>query len=207
MGGRAQSVVGGEARESSAEPGSGSDLGRQLLDLYDQFMDREPPRLRKLSNRQLSLEACRDCVDEAFMRVLSKAALGDLDEGVKLAAYVRRTARNLALDNLRADRRLDLMNGADLEASLSVLPEAATEVDVLNDLVIPAIEAMPVSERRHVAHLQSQGLTDMEIAAALGVGAARVHRERYNAVLDLRRALAEFIRHRHQKKPHLRKER
>ncbi|MCT9092499.1 sigma-70 family RNA polymerase sigma factor [Streptomyces sp. ASQP_92] len=199
-------MVGGEAREAAAEAGPASGLGRQLQDLYDLFMDREPPVLRRLSNRQLSLEACRDCVDEAFMRVLSKAARGDLDEGVKLAAYVRRTARNLALDSLRADRRLDLMNGADLEASLSVLPEAE-EVDVLNDLVIPAIEAMPVSERRHVAHLQSQGLTDIEIAAALGVGAARVHRERYNAVLDLRRALAEFIRHRHQKKPHVRKER
>ncbi|WP_438295914.1 RNA polymerase sigma factor [Streptomyces sp. HUAS TT7] len=203
MGGRAQSVVGGEAREPTAvETGT----GQQLLALYDTFMAREPLVLRKMSDRKLSLQACQDCAQEAFVRVLRKAAAGDLDDGVNLAAYVQTAARNLALDVLRGDRRLELTNGDGMETSVPAPPEAA-DVDVLKDLVMPAIDAMPVSGRRQVVRLQSQGLTDIEIAAALGIGAARVHRERYNAVIELRRALSAFIRHRHQKKTRLRKDR
>lgn len=47
---------------------------------------------------------------------------------------------------------------------------------------------------------QSKGLKNIEIAAALGVPADRVHRERYKAVVDLRRALGEFIRDQHRNK-------
>ncbi|MFF4583775.1 hypothetical protein ACFY15_36320 [Streptomyces sp. NPDC001373] len=93
--------------------------------------------------------------------------------------------------------------GDQVETAVSVAPPpeqvAVGDVDPLQDLVLPAIEALPPSKRRQVVRLQSQGLDDIEIAAALGIRADRLHRERHNAVVELRGALGAFIRDGHRK--------
>ncbi|MEU2949671.1 RNA polymerase sigma factor [Streptomyces xanthochromogenes] len=194
-------MVGGEASSEPATVAVEADgIGQRLLAVYDTFMAREPLMLRRMSNRQLSLAACQDAAQEAFIRVVRKAAAGELDAGANVTAYLQTAARNLVLDQLRADRRLELMDGDGLTKVPPPRVEAEEDVDLLEDLVLPAIDAMPQSGRQQVVWLQSQGLTDIEIAAALGMHAARVHRERYNAVIELRGSLATFIRHGHQKK-------
>ncbi|MFE0191534.1 RNA polymerase sigma factor [Streptomyces sp. NPDC059008] len=181
----------------------GSDVGQRLLEYYSDFIATEPQRLRH-SHPALSLAACEDIAQEAFLRVGSKAAAGGLAADTNVVAYLRRAARNLAVDRTRgqqgAGRRLVLMGGD----SLAAVPEqrAFAEEDrvVLQDLVLPAIEGMPESLRRRVVDLQSRGLSDPEIVAELGIPAVRLHNLRNKAVAHLRRTLAGHIREGHRKK-------
>lgn len=198
-------MVGGEARTERVTVASS--LGQELLDYYETFMARTPTSLHRWTNKSLSLQACQDVAQEAFLNVSHRFQAGELDESVNVPAYLRTAAWNLARDRLRTERRLELA-----EDVSQAVPEprhgegAVDDVDPLEDLVWPAIEAMPVSQRRQVVHLQSCGLTDVEIAAALGIRADRVHRERHKAVVELRCALVTFIRNRHRNRTHVEKD-
>ncbi|MDQ0578647.1 hypothetical protein [Streptomyces rishiriensis] len=74
---------------------------------------------------------------------------------MKLGAYLRRTSSRLAIDTLRAQKRIDLMDETALVAASN---PGGEDADPLKELVQPAIEAMPLSRRRTVVQLQSQGL-------------------------------------------------
>ncbi|MEV0982171.1 hypothetical protein [Streptomyces sp. NPDC049915] len=74
------------------------------------------------------------------------------------------------------------------------------DFDPLKELVRPAIDAMPLSRRRTVVQLQSQGLDDAQISEVLGIAPARIQRDRYAAVSELRSELGNFIRDGHRKK-------
>ncbi|MFC7307076.1 RNA polymerase sigma factor [Streptomyces monticola] len=176
-------------------------LGQQLLDYYATFMAQMPGTLRRKTGGTLSLHACEDVAQEAFLRTARRLQSGQLDEDVNVPAYLATAAVNLVRTRLRAERRLELTG--ELQA---LLPEQrrgdapVDDTDALEDLVWSAIEAMPPSRRRQVVQLQSRGHTDLEIAAILGMRADQVYRERYKAVVDLRRALRDFIRDQHQNK-------
>ncbi|UQA90727.1 RNA polymerase sigma factor [Streptomyces halobius] len=180
----------------------GGHVAQRLLDCYPAFIETQPFALRRAFGA-LSLAACQDIAQEAYLRVGSKAAAGKLPPGTNVMAYLRRTARNLALDWCREQqrgRRLVLMSGAAFDA----VPETRAVVDdgsrVLQELVLPAIEGMPESLRRKVVDLQSRGLSDVQIATKLGIPAHRLHNLRNKAVADLRRNLAGHIRDGHRKK-------
>jgi RNA polymerase sigma factor (sigma-70 family) len=188
-------VVAGEA---AAEPSARAevDLGKRLLEYYDTFMAKETRFLRNAWKGKLSEQACEDVAQEAFMRVARKVAAAQLEPSVKIGAYLRTTSWNLSLDTLRAQKRTDLMDDTALVAAPN--PESE-DVDPLKELVRPAIEAMPLSRRRTVVQLQSQGLDDAQIAASLGIAPDRIHRDRYAAVSELRSELSKFIRDGHRK--------
>ncbi|KOG45736.1 hypothetical protein ADK75_30260 [Streptomyces virginiae] len=127
-------------------------------------------------------------------------------------AYLRQTARNLAVDEhgkqQRAGRRLVLLDMTSLDA----LPaEQEEEIDEerrrQRKLLHREISPMCDSQSRHVVALQSQGLSDVEIAAALGIPAARRHRLRNKAIAHLRRKLTGLIREGQRKKSLGRKDR
>ncbi|MGW1376873.1 RNA polymerase sigma factor [Streptomyces sp. NPDC002446] len=181
----------------------GGDVAQRLLDCYPAFMAEEPDALRR-AFPALSLPSCQDCAQEAYLRVGLKAAAGDLAPATNVMAYLRRAARNLAVDRFREQqrgKRLVLMGGDALDA-VPDPPRALADEDraVLQELVIPAIEEMPESRRRQVVDLQSRGLSDREIAAELGIPARRLHNLRNKAVAHLRRNLAGHIRDGHRKK-------
>ncbi|MFD7978785.1 RNA polymerase sigma factor [Streptomyces sp. NPDC059071] len=191
-------MVGGEA---PTEPSTAveRDLSQRLVDCYETFMATEPLILRKKTNRRLSEQACQDVAQEAFMKVARKVASGQLAPGVKLPGYLRRASRNLAIDTLRAQARLDPLDETDLVA-VPGQRQPADDFDPLEELVVPAIDAMPLSRRRKVVQLQSQGLDDAQISEVLGIGADRLHRDRYDAVSELRGELGKYIRDGHRNK-------
>ncbi|MFJ9472521.1 RNA polymerase sigma factor [Streptomyces caniferus] len=190
-------MVGGEARnDRSGAVVSG--VGTKLEDYYPTYMARMPLILRRRSEKSLSLEACQDIAQEAFLNVARRIQSGELDDGVNIEAYLTTAAKNLACSRMRARRHLELADEV-LESALELADEEPGD-DALEELVWPAIEAMSVSTRKQVVYWQSQGLTDIEIVAALGIPADRVHRERHKAVVELRRALGEFIRDQHRNK-------
>ncbi|MGA5564734.1 RNA polymerase sigma factor [Streptomyces platensis] len=169
-----------------------------MEDYYATYMTGMPLFLRRRSDKRLSLEACQDIAQEAFLNVARRIQSGEVDEGVNIVAYLTTAAKNLAYSQMRARRHLELADEV-----LETVSEPADEEcgdDALEELVWPAIEAMSLSMRKQVVYWQSQGLRDIEIAAALGVPAERVHRERHKAVVELRRALGDFIRDQHRNK-------
>ncbi|WP_244187934.1 RNA polymerase sigma factor [Streptomyces regalis] len=173
------------------------DLGKRLLDYYDTFMAQETQFLRSMCNGKLSEQACEDIAQEAFLRVVRKVAAAQLEPDVKIGAYLRTTSWNLAVDTLRAQKRTDLTDDTALVAAPNPQSE---DIDPLKELVRPAIEAMPLSRRRTIVQLQSQGLDDAQISAALGIAPDRIHKDRYAAVSELRNELGKFIRDGHRKK-------
>ncbi|MFI0220066.1 RNA polymerase sigma factor [Streptomyces lydicus] len=190
-------MVGGEAHtERVGAVVSG--VGKKLEDYYATYMTKMPLFLRQRSEKRLSLEACHDIAQEAFLNVARRVQSGELDEEVNVAAYLTTATKNLASSRIRARRHLELADEVS-ETALELADEEPGD-DVLEKLVWPAIEAMSVSTRKQVVYWQSKGLKDIEIAAALGIPADRVHRERHKAVVDLRRALGEFIRDQHRNK-------
>ncbi|MFD9795534.1 RNA polymerase sigma factor [Streptomyces sp. NPDC059070] len=201
---------GTEAGEFGADAGEfGGDLGQRLLRCYPGYIDAEPAALRRRF-RHLSLAACQDIAQEAFLRVGRKAEAGELVPETNVMAYLRRTAVHLALDRFRERRRgLQLSALGDVPAGVPEQRTAAYEdLRVLRDLVIPAIGELPESQRRQVVDLQSQGLSDAQIADRLGIAPDRLHNLRNKAVADLRRSLAGHIRDAHRKKQqHGKKER
>ncbi|MEU9298510.1 sigma factor [Streptomyces sp. NPDC048266] len=190
-------MVGGEA--PAKDDSTIADLGQRLLDCYATYMRAEPMILRKKTNGELSEAACQDIAQEAFERVRHKIKSGDLDGDVRLPAYLRATSRNLAMDVLRAQKRLPVLLDSDLVASVPQQRRSGEDVDPLEELVVPAIDAMPRTRRRKVVQLQSQGLEDPEIAKALGIAADRLHKDRSAAVSELRSELGKHIRDGHRK--------
>ncbi|MEV6399212.1 sigma-70 family RNA polymerase sigma factor [Streptomyces sp. NPDC051907] len=158
-----------------------------------------PASLRRRTDGRLSLHACQDVAQEAFLKVARRLQSGGLDEDVNVQAYLTTAVWNLARDRLRAERRLELAEDV-VPARGPDDAVQADAVDPMEELVWPAIEAMPGSQRQQVVRLQSLGLTDVEIAASLGISADRVHRERHKAVVELRHALVKFVRNRHRNK-------
>ncbi|MGW1787735.1 RNA polymerase sigma factor [Streptomyces tubercidicus] len=191
-------MVGGEAHTDRVDAVV-SGVGKKLEDYYATHMTKMPLFLRRRSEKRLSLEACQDIAQEAFLNVARRIQSGELDEDVNIVAYLTTAAKNLACSQMRARRHLELADEV-LETVSELAADEEPGDDALEELVWPAIEAMSLSTRKRVVYWQSQGLKDIEIAAALGIPADRVHRERHKAVVELRRALGEFIRDQHRNK-------
>lgn len=157
-------------------------------------MAKEPRVLRNKLRDRLSEQACEDIAHEAFLKVARKVEAGGLGPDVKIGAYRRRTSWRLAIDTLRDQ---DQTNNAERQA---VPLQVGEDFDPMEELVQPAIKALPRSRRRTVVQLQSRGLDDAQISAELGVARDRIHRDRSAAVSELRRQLGRHIRDEHRKK-------
>lgn len=174
------------------------DVAQRLLSAYSKFVEAEPFTLRRLY-RSLPLATCQDIVQEAYLKVGRKAAAGELAADTDVMGYLCRTARNLAVDLLRQQSARERLL-RDLKGLESVLRprEPVDDVEAM-ELVAREIERMPLGQRRQVVDLQSKGLSDAEIAAALGIPARRIHNLRNKAIAYLRRKLTGHIRDGHRK--------
>ncbi|MEU3774338.1 RNA polymerase sigma factor [Streptomyces sp. NPDC032472] len=198
----------GEGAEEGFAPDA--DVAQRLLEAYSAFMASGPYALRR-AFRSLSLATCQDLVQEAFLRVGSKAAEGELAPDTNVMAYLRRTAHNLAIDEHRREqrggKRLVVMDAQELDG----LPAGRETVDEgrerQRELLRREIEQMPEGRRRQVVDLQSRGLSDAEIATVLGIAATQLHKLRSKAIAYLRRKLTGHIRDGHRKKSLGRKDR
>ncbi|MFJ3902885.1 RNA polymerase sigma factor [Streptomyces sp. NPDC090025] len=191
-------MVAGEAsHRSPAAPEPG--LLQRLVDAYETFLKAETTILHRKTGGALSWQACQDVADEAFLRVSDKVRSGELGPDTNLPAYLRATSRNLAKDVLRRQNRLAPLDETALLAPVPARGEPFEAIDPMDELVMPAIDAMPRTRRRKVVQFQSQGLDDAQIARTLGISTDRVHKERHAALKELRRDLGAHIRDGHRK--------
>ena len=191
-------MVAGEAPQESPEAEE-PDLAQRLAASYKTFLAAETLILRKRTGGKLTRQACRDVAHEAFMRVADKVLSGELGPETNLPGYLRTTSRNLATDVLKAHNRLALLD----EALLPTVPaqgQPFEAIEPMEELVLPTIDAMPLTRPRKVVQFQSQGLSDAQIAETLGITTDRVHKDRHATVSELRDRLAAHIRNGHRKK-------
>ncbi|MFD0367677.1 RNA polymerase sigma factor [Streptomyces sp. NPDC127114] len=188
-------MVAGEASQES-EP----DLAQRLADCYKTFLVAETLILLKKFGGKLTRHACRDVAHEAYMKVADKVLSGELGPETNLPAYLRAASRNLATDVLKAQKHLALLDEADLLPTVPAQGQPFDAIEPMEELVIPTIDAMPRTQHRKVVQLQSQGLSDAQIAETLGITTERVHKDRHTAVSQLRVRLGAHIRNGHRKK-------
>ena len=143
--------------------------------------------LRKLG----SAGDAADASQETFMRMVR------FNGAISLKApesYLFRIARNLATDMLRTRAVVSkYAHPADIDAQPSTAPlqDAALETGKLRELIKAAISELPPRSREVFILHQLKRLTYKEIGEQLGISSNTVKNHYTNALLKLRKALAE----------------
>lgn len=171
----------GEARRGDAEA---------FRRLVDQFW---PPVVRSVRRIVGDHHLAQDLTQEAFLRAHDN--LRALDREVNFLRWVLRIARNVAVDRLRAARRLPEVELCEPDALPHVVNEAPPdEGDLLEQgasaRVWSAIAALPERDRRLLLLRYGRGLSHRQIARECGLtpGGVKIalHRGRHrlSSLLD-----------------------
>ncbi len=162
--------------------------------LYERALPRVYGAVRALSDTHAAADITQDCFLRAYQR------LDQLQEPEAFLAWVVRIARNLAADRLRREGRVtsqDTMNTADVEAALGRAggriredPVREAEVTETRALVEEAAEGLGEKDRRVLRMQVGEGLTNTEIASALGIGPKHAN----VVVARMRRRVLESLR-------------
>jgi RNA polymerase sigma-70 factor (ECF subfamily) len=170
---------------------------RSFQEIYERF---QPGVLRFLS-RLVGEEEAEDVAQEVFLRV--DRGLDGFRGESSIGTWIYRIARNAALDHLRSrpawlDSARQLRSHGsdeDPEEAMSQLPDerASLERDLIgkemSECVRGRVDTLPESYRRVLVLSDLVGMTNAEIASALGVseGAVkiRLHRARSLLRVDL----------------------
>ncbi len=140
-----------------------------LADLYDQFA----ARLYRLLVRILADRAAAgDALHDVFLQLWSEARRLR-QPPASVAAWLMLTARVTAVERLRSQRKLPIINRAKsipLEKSASWLP-SSEEIALLEErqeLLRKVVNRLPDAQRRALELLVFEGYTETEIANKLG---------------------------------------
>ncbi|MBB4630065.1 RNA polymerase sigma factor [Paracoccus denitrificans] len=162
--------------------GDSDKVGRLYLDEGARL---ERQIARRIGNRSIA----RDLVHDVFLRFWERA--GELRGNP--AAFVTRSARNVAIDHLRREK----VRNAHAAAIEPPSPPRDPAFDALSarqsgDAVRKAIEALPETTRRLFLMNRAQGLSFHEIAAICGMSERNVAKHMAKAVACCARALEDL---------------
>jgi RNA polymerase sigma factor (sigma-70 family) len=147
-----------------------------------------------LVGRLIRLVSCRETAEDLAHETYLRVARA-IDQGAvaHLPTYLFQTARNLAIDHLRRERRSDrLMDRSDFDvrtraiATGEATPERAAADRQSLDRLTAALRTLPERPRRILLLSRVEGLSYPEIAAHLGVSESTVYK-------DMRLALARCL--------------
>lgn len=174
-------------REREVEPAETRAWTAQ--DVYQEFQ----PRIRRFLSRLLRTHDVEDLTQEVFIKI-SEALPGFRGE-CALSTWVFRIARNVGIDSWRGlssrrgrEARLDAHDpaiepGPDAEQRLARREMA--------HCVRQYVDALPQGYRSVIVLREDEGLTNSEIAAALGISVDTVKIRLHRARCELRRVLGE----------------
>ncbi len=132
-----------------------------------------------------------DVVQECFMRAYKQ--LGKFDGRSAFATWLHRIAANCAIDLIRARKKRDLRQGAELNPDISISldpsPERLTGSGEIRRLLAPALAKLSDMERAAFVMRHYEGLGIEEIGATLGVQPNAAKHTVFRAVQKLRQAL------------------
>lgn len=151
----------------------------------------ESARLRRKVARIVGDQAtAADLVHDIFLRLWRRAEPLDGND----TAYLTRSARNAAIDHLRAERiRADFVKGTVPEQHAGGVPSPHAVLEAREGLnqVDQAVRALP-ERTRHIFLLNRvHGSSYPEIAAAMQISASAVEKHMARALAALRKAVDE----------------
>jgi RNA polymerase sigma-70 factor (ECF subfamily) len=156
--------------------------------IQDALRDFELPLLRQALRLLGDVEAARDVVQETFLR-LCRAERAQVED--HLGAWLGAVCRNLALDQLRKEMRMQSLNAAgalDEAIGPQPPPDPARHAEALGavDDLAAALTALTANQRE-VMRLRFQGgLSYQEIGRATGLSVSNVGVQLHTALLRLR---------------------
>ncbi|MGE0626595.1 MAG: sigma-70 family RNA polymerase sigma factor [Hyphomicrobiaceae bacterium] len=153
------------------------------------LVDRHLPALLAAARRILGDHSeAEDAVQEAFLRLWQS---GDgLEFGASGARpWLRRVVSNLCIDRIRAGRRTEV---TDEIPELETLPDQLTGIEEgeLAARVEAALNALPERQRQALVLFHYEGLSQIEVGAALGISDEAVE----SLLSRARRALRAMLR-------------
>ena len=140
-----------------------------------------------LRNRFPTISDLDDLIQETYMRVFRAKSAGRVREA---RPYLFVTARNIAIDLIRRDRKVSNNGIVDIE-SLVVVEDRPSNEEVLNhnkelELLKQAIDALPERCRQVFELRKLEGLSHQMIAAKLGISKHTVNAHLALGVLHCR---------------------
>lgn len=163
LGGRTGTTVNG-----SGDAALVAKVARGDQTAFAMLMSRHLAPIQATARRILGEESeAEDVAQEAFLRLWTQAGALDVPEhGIR--AWLKRVATNLALDRIRARRRVDVTD------DLPEVPEPPTQGLALDAAsrqarVERAIGALPERQRIAVSLFHFGGLSQIEVGSALGI--------------------------------------
>lgn len=161
---------------------------------FEEIMVLTERRVAQIAWRILGdAEEVKEAVQETFLRLFRH--FGRYDEKQDLQAWLSRITVNVCLDALRRQKRERMFEPLD-ETHSGASNERPADVDLMHrdDLALlrRAIEALPARERMAVLLRDVEGLSTVEVAAALGNSMATVRVQLCRARVKLRRFIQSW---------------
>lgn len=156
------------------------------------LLDRQGPRLMAFVRRMTGGDTAEaeDIVQEAFLRLWTKAGEWDAGGAAQVSTWLGRVAANLAIDRQRRAARLTgLPDGYDAPdpvpsvAARMIAAEGASALDA-------ALATLPDRQRQAVVLRHVEGYSNPDIAAMMGCGVEAVE----SLTARGKRRLAELMR-------------
>ncbi|MDM0089971.1 MULTISPECIES: RNA polymerase sigma factor [unclassified Variovorax] len=140
------------------------------------FVDRYDMLKRKLVHRLGSTEMAEDVLHDTYVK-LSTRALGAPVKSPQ--SFLLRTAVNLAIDRIRADRQLLSMEEVDalLLPDKGANPADAAAARIELEAVAHAMDRLPPLRRQLLFASRVEGTPQKELAQRYGISLRRVERE------------------------------
>ena len=167
-----QKVQPGVTVERASEAGDGELVAAAIGGSEAAFgvlVARHSPRVIATARRILGdASEAEDVAQEAFLRLWTGGSGLEVKDGFGIGPWLSRVARNLAIDRLRAGRRLDVRD------ELPETPVAAEQLAVLtaedvSARVFEALDALPDRQRLALTLFHFEELSQREVAGELGV--------------------------------------
>lgn len=177
---------------STVSPESFSSGPRDGLD-FQQVYDEFQPRIRRYVSRLIGAGEADDLTQEVFVRV--SRALPEFRGESRLSTWVYRIASNAVVDRLRSPAFRDATRAAVLDqdalpADASLGAEQAAARAEMSGCIRRYVSDLPPAYRLVIVLSEAEGLTNPEIAEALGVSLETVKVRLHRARRRLRQALA-----------------
>ncbi|MEM8600100.1 MAG: RNA polymerase sigma-70 factor [Bacteroidota bacterium] len=154
------------------------------------FRALHPPLVRFAAGFVQSGAEAEDLVQEAFVRLWERRA--DIDPTLSVRAWLYRTVRNRALNQIRdRRRRADLLDAQPPRPTTTAAPDIALEARALADRLRTLVAALPERQREAFVLTRVEGLAHTEVAEVMGIAASTVNVHLVRALKALRAGLAD----------------
>jgi RNA polymerase sigma-70 factor, ECF subfamily len=164
-------------------------VGHGDASAYRTLVARHAANLQRFSKRLLRDDAeAEDVVQETFLRLWQRAA--EYRPAARVGTWLHSIAHHLAVDRLRATRRLDTLSDED-ESAVSARQPLLLDEKRRAEALEAALAALPGRQGAAVTLVHLHGLSGAEAAEVLGIGPEALE----SLLARGRRALKTFLMH------------